>query len=71
VYDLILQVFMDFLIVPTVLAGKCLSSYSCSNLILQVITVDFLIVPTVLTGGGLFTLIVSMFGFAALGRYAL
>jgi hypothetical protein len=37
-------------------------------MIVQVITVDFLIVPTVLTGGGLFTLIVSMFGFAALGR---
>jgi len=35
---------------------------------LEVITVDFIIVPTVLTGGGIFTLIVSIFGLIAVAR---
>ncbi|XP_023344482.1 CD63 antigen [Eurytemora carolleeae] len=35
---------------------------------LEVITLDFIIVPTVLTGGGLFTLLVSFFGFAAVAK---
>ena len=35
---------------------------------LEVITVDFLIVPTVLTGGGIFTLIISIFGIMAIAK---
>ena len=35
---------------------------------LEVITIDFLVVPTVLTGGGIFTLLVAIFGMVAVAK---
>ena len=35
---------------------------------LEVITIDFVIVPTVLTGGGIFTMLVAVFGVVAVAK---